>query len=204
MNKTKLMKLIVPVAIAVLAGACAQPPTTIVDGAKAALEAAKAAEAGDYAAGALAEAQTAQAALEAELKAQEGKFALTRSYTKTAELAAAAKAAADKAVADAAAGKEAMKSEVAGSIETVKASVAAVKDLLAKAPKGKGSAADIETMTTDLAGIEASFADADSAFAAGKYQDAKAKLAAAQQGADKIKADIDAAIAAKSAATRKK
>jgi roadblock/LC7 domain-containing protein len=57
-------------------------------------------------------------------------------------------------------------------------------------------------MKADLAGIEASFAEIDGAVAAGKYKDAGAKLDAAQQGADKIKADIEAAIAAKSAARK--
>jgi TonB family protein len=49
-------------------------------------------------------AQDARAALDSELKAQEGKW--LKSYDKTKELAVAAKAAGDKAAADAAAGKE--------------------------------------------------------------------------------------------------
>ena len=175
--KIKLLGLTALVGIAVVAIACSQPPTNAINAAK--------------------------AALEAELKAQEGKFALTRSYAKAAELAAAAKAAADKAAADAAAGKEAMKAEVSGRVESVKASVAAAKNMLAKAPKGKGSAADIAAMKSDLAGIEASFAEIETAISAGKYKDAKAKLDAAQQGADRIKADIEAAITAKPAAKKK-
>lgn len=198
----KLFQLAVPVVIAVFASGCAQPPAEAVNGARAALDAAKAAQAGDYAPGALAEAETAIAALDAELKAQEGKFALSRSYANALQLATTAKAAADKAVSEAAAGKEAMKADVTGRIEGVKAAVAAAKEMLAKAPKGKGSAADLEAMKTDLAGIEASFADVDKAIADGKFKDAKAKLDAAQQGADKIKADIEAAIAAKSGAKK--
>ena len=60
--------------------------------------------AGQYAAGSLKVAQDARAALDAELKAQEGKW--FKSYDKTKELAVAAKAAGDKAAADAVAGKE--------------------------------------------------------------------------------------------------
>ena len=201
--KIKVLGLTALVGIAIFAIACSQPPTDAINAAKAALEAANAAEAGDYAPEAFAEAQTAQAALEAEVKAQEGKFALTRSYAKAAELAAAVKAASDKAVADAATGKEAMKAEVTGRIETVKASVASVKEMLAKAPKGKGSQADVEAMKSDLAGIEASFAEIETAIGAGTYKDAKAKLDAAQKGAALMKADIEAAIAAKAAAVKK-
>ena len=60
--------------------------------------------AGQYAAESLKAAQDARAALDAELKAQEGKW--FKSYDKTKELAVAAKAAGDKAAADAVAGKE--------------------------------------------------------------------------------------------------
>ena len=57
-----------------------------------------------YAADSLKAAQDARAALDVELKTQEGKW--IKSYDKTKELAIAAKAAGDKAAADAAAGKE--------------------------------------------------------------------------------------------------
>ena len=74
------------------------------DAAKAALDRAATDRAGQYAAESLKAAQDAQAALDAELKTQEGK--LFKSYEKTKELAVAAKAAGDKAAADAEAGKE--------------------------------------------------------------------------------------------------
>jgi TonB family protein len=83
---------------------CASPPTADVDAAKAALDRAAADGAGQYAAESLKAAQDARAALDAELKAQEGKW--FKSYDKTKELAAAAKTAGDKAAADAVAGKE--------------------------------------------------------------------------------------------------
>ena len=58
----------------------------------------------EYAPESLKAAQDARAALDVELKAQEGKW--VKSYDKTKELAVAAKAAGDKAAADAAAAKE--------------------------------------------------------------------------------------------------
>ena len=72
--------------------------------AKAALDRADAAGAGQFAAESLKAAQDAGAALDAELKAQEGQW--FKSYDKARELALAAKAAGDKAAADAVAGKE--------------------------------------------------------------------------------------------------
>jgi len=90
--------------LAITVTGCASPPNADVDAAKAALDRAATDRAGQYAAESLKAAQDARAALDAELKAQEGKW--FKSYDKTKELAVAAKAAGDKAAADAVASKE--------------------------------------------------------------------------------------------------
>jgi TonB family protein len=90
--------------LAITVTTCASPPNADVDAAKAALERAASERAGEYAPESLKAAQDAQAAVDAELKAQEDKW--FKSYDKTKELAVATKAAGDKAVADAVAGKE--------------------------------------------------------------------------------------------------
>jgi hypothetical protein len=188
--------------VALLSVACSQPPTAALNDAKLAIEAAKTAEAADYAPEALAAAETASAALDAEIKAQGEKLALTRSYTKATELATAAKAAAEKATAEAATGKELAKAEAATLAAGVKEAVANAKLVLEKAPKGKGSAADLEAMKSDVAGVEASLGEIDQAVAAGKYKDAKVKAEAARQTLDKIVADVQAAIDMKKTAGR--
>ena len=90
--------------LAITVAGCASPPSSDVDAAKAALDKATTDRADQYAAESLKAAQDAKTALDAELKAQEGK--LIKSYDKTKELAVALKAAADKAAAVAVAGKE--------------------------------------------------------------------------------------------------
>ena len=90
--------------LAITVTGCASPPNADVDAAKAALDRATTDRAGQYAAESLKAAQDARAALDVELKAQEGNW--LKSYDKTKELAVAAKAAGDKAAADAVAGKE--------------------------------------------------------------------------------------------------
>lgn len=90
--------------LAITVTGCASPPNADVDAAKAALDRATTDRAGQYAAESLKAAQDARAALDVELKAQEGTW--FKSYDKTKELAVAAKAAGDKAEADAVAGKE--------------------------------------------------------------------------------------------------
>jgi hypothetical protein len=184
-------------AVALFSAACAKEPTESVSAAATALDGAKAAEAADYAPAALANAETASAALQAELKAQAEKFALTRSYTKAAELAAAAKTAAETAAAEAVSGKEQMRTEAATLVADVRTAVEAATQALAKAPKGKGSAADLEAMKSDVAGVETAIPDMDAAIAEGKYKDAKVKAEAAKATLDKIVADVQAAIDAR-------
>ena len=92
--------LLLPLAIT----ACDSPPTTDVDAAKAAVDKAATDRADQYATESLKAARDAQAALDVEMKAQEGKW--VKSYVRTKELAAAAKAAGDKAAAEAVAAKE--------------------------------------------------------------------------------------------------
>jgi protein TonB len=90
--------------LAITGTGCASPPNADVDAARAAVDKAATDGARQYAPESLKAAQDAQTALEVERKAQEDKW--FKSYDKTKELAAAAKAAGDKAAADAVAGKE--------------------------------------------------------------------------------------------------
>jgi TonB family protein len=97
--------LVITLGLAITVTNCASPPNEDVDAAKAAVAKATTERASEYAAESLKAAQDAQAAVDDELKAQEGKW--FKSYEKTRELAVAAKAAGDKAAADAVAGKAA-------------------------------------------------------------------------------------------------
>ena len=90
--------------LAIIVVGCAGPPSADVDAAKAAVDKATTARADQFAPQSLKAAQDARAALDAELKAQDEKW--LKSYDRTRELAATAKAAGDKAAAEAAAGKE--------------------------------------------------------------------------------------------------
>ena len=91
--------------------ACSAPPTVEADAARQSIASASSAGADKYAAASLKEAQQAEAALDAELKAQEGKF--IKSYDHARELAVAAKTAADKAATEAATGRERAEAEEA-------------------------------------------------------------------------------------------
>ena len=94
-----------------LLAACGAPPTAEMEAARASLARATSAGADKYAAESLKEAQAAQTALEAELKAQDAK--MIQSYDRARELAVAAKAAADRAATDATSGRERAEAETA-------------------------------------------------------------------------------------------
>jgi TonB family protein len=89
--------------IGVTAAGCGTPPNDEIAGARSALERATA-SAGNDAPDSVRAAQEATAALDAEVAAQDAKW--FKSYDRTRELAAAARAASDRAVADAAAARE--------------------------------------------------------------------------------------------------
>ncbi len=90
--------------LAITASSCASPPKAEIDAATASVDSAAANRASEYAAASYKSAQEARAALDAEVKLQDDKW--FKSYDRTRELAAAAKAAGDKASAEAAAAKE--------------------------------------------------------------------------------------------------
>src|SRR4249919_1910279 len=122
-------RLAIAVGLAITATSCASPPNADVDAAKAAVAKATTERASQYAPESLIAAQDAEAAVDVELKAQEGKW--FKSYDKTRELAVAAKAAGDKAAADAVAGKAAAEAVAA----KAKADAAAASAARAKAQK---------------------------------------------------------------------
>lgn len=197
----KMMAAMSLVFVLVLMVGCAKPPQDSINAANSALDAAKP-TASEYAASSLQAAEDAQAALNAELKAQEAKFALFRSYKKVDELTADLKTKADKAAADAAAGKEQAKNDATTAINDATTAITDAKAMLDKAPKGKGTAADLEAMKADLAAADTTLADANTAMSSEKYKDAKSKADAAKTSASNVSAQVQAAMDAKKGAKK--
>lgn len=192
----KMMALLPLVFVLVLMVGCAKPPQNGIDAAVSALDAAKPL-ASEYATGSLQAAEDAQAALQAELKAQQDKFALFRSYKKADELVADLKAKSDKAAADAAAGQEQAKNDATAAITAATTALNDATALLEKAPKGKGAAADLEAMKNDLTAAASTINDANTAMSSSNYKDAKAKADAAAASAANVSSQVQAAIDAK-------
>jgi len=133
---------------------CAKMPAEDLAAAQKALEDAKAAGSAKYIPDGNKKVEEALAAAQAEIKTQEGKFFLFRSYDKAKQSLAQLKTDAEKLKADVGPKKEEAKKAALETLEAAKASLKEASGLLAKAPKGKGSRADIEAFKGDLKGLE--------------------------------------------------
>jgi hypothetical protein len=176
--------------VAVIAVGCAKPPQQEIDGVKAALKAAEDAEAPKYAGPDWDKANQAQSAVNAELEAQQAKFAIFRSYTKAKQLIADAQNAANAAKQAGIAGKEKAKNEAQAAITAAKASVDQAKALVdaidkCHRPKPKDFKKDWELKMGQVTGFDAPVADLDAKFAKEDFLGAKAQ-------ADTLKAQVDA------------
>jgi hypothetical protein len=172
---------------------CAKQPTQLMDQAKASVQSVIDAKGGVYAKDELNKLQgELQAALDA-VTAQAKKF--FKKYGPAKEML-------NKVITDA----ESVKALIPGRIAEAKAAaetaendakmaVEQAKALLEKAPKGKGTKADIDAMKGDLDGLEGSLADVTTAMNAEDYFGAKDKADAIKQKADAITEQINAAIA---------
>lgn len=167
--------------------ACSKPPAEAITAADEAQQAALAAGADEYAPEAMNAVVEAKAALDAEIAAQGEKSSFSRSYKQAEELAAAYKAAADQAAAAATAGKEQAQQEATAFITAGRAALEEATAILASAPRGKGSAADLAAMQADLEGAGLALTEAETALSAGSFLEARTKAASAQETIQRIK-----------------
>ena len=171
---------------------CAKLPTEEINAAKASVDAVVAEGAQKFAAEDAKKLNDTMQAAQDEIKVQDGKT--FKDYAKTKELLAKVKADAETLKAGLAAKKEEAKKNAAVAQEAAKTSVTEAKALLAKAPKGKGSKADIEALKADLKGIEDSLAEIKTANDAEDYNVAIEKSKAIQDKAAAISDQIKKAM----------
>lgn len=200
MRSTTLASIVI-VGTALLVG-CANPPTKALDDARTAMEAARTAQAPDYAPETWNTATDLENKLAAEAAAQEKRFPLFRSYTNTETLAAQVKETADQAASEAVAGKERARGEADTLMTQAHAAYDAAKKALDSAPKGKGSEADVASLRTDSGGIETTLQEMQHAYDAGNFLEAKTKAQAAIDAAERIQSEIENARGLKRSAQR--
>lgn len=127
-----------------------------------------------------------------EVKAQDGKF--FKNYDKAKELLVKAKGDAETLKSGLAAKKEQAKTEATANLAAAGDAVKAAKAALAKAPKGKGAAADIEAMKGDLQGLEAALAEVQPLIDSQDYAAARDKAASVKTKADEVSAAVASAM----------
>jgi len=169
---------------------CAKPPDQAVSDVQAGIDAAKQAGAETYAAESLSKVQDLLGQAQAEIEAQNGKFALFRNYDKAEEVLGQAKTAADTAQQDAVAGKEQARQDANAAIDSAKARLTAATDAVNAAPTGKDTRAEIEAMKSEVAALATTITEAESAAASEDYFGAKSQADGVAAKADQIAADV--------------
>jgi hypothetical protein len=194
---TRIIAIIISAFVLLGLSSCSKPPVMEMQNAQQAVNAAKAAQAEQYAPQAYRAAMDSLNAAMAAKQQQDSKFALVRSYGKTKEMLVRAEAAAKQAETQAVAQKEQVKNETAQLLQQAKAQIDAATTALSKAPRGKGSKVDLAMMQNDLNSASAGLADAQNDFDAGNYLAAKAKVTAVIDRVQKVNQELNAAMAKK-------
>ena len=191
----KLLVVLASLALVASLTACAKAPTEEVNATKASLDAAVADGAQQYTPEDYKAVADQLAAANAEIKVQEEKF--FKNFDKAKQMLAKAKADADALKGKVAARKEELKQACIATMAQANTALAEAKALLAKAPKGKGSKAEIEAMTTDLAGVEAMIPEVQPMLDKGDFIGANEKANAILARINAVISEVNAAIEAK-------
>lgn len=183
--------------LAFLFTSCAKLPEMEMTNAKAAVEAAKAAEADRYAPAEYRAVQDSLNVAMTEVENQKSKFALFRSYKKVTVKLNNVVTLANTVKENSGIKKEEVKNQAQQALAEATTLVAEVKDLIVKAPKGKEGKEALEAIQSDLALVEASLAEVSTLINNGDYLTALDKVKAANDKAASLKAELEEAIAKK-------
>lgn len=175
-----------------LVSGCAKPPTEEIEAAKAAIEAAKAAEADVYAPNEFGAAQSALA--DAEAKVGNKKYDLAKTS------AIQAKEKADAAVTAAGPAKAKAKAEAEQQLTEARAAVTEVKGMIETAPPK----ADLGTLKTDVEQVETGLTEADAAYNREDYKGAASKAKAIKRNVAGIRDSVQLALDTYEAERRKR
>jgi len=196
--KKVLFTIVALAGMAVLFTSCAKLPEMEMTNAKAAVEAAKAAEADRYVPAEYRAVQDSLNTAMTEVENQKSKFVLFRSYKKVTVKLNNVITLAGTVKTNAGIKKEEVKNEAQQTLAAATTLVAEVKDLILKAPKGKEGKEALEAINSDLALVEASLAEVSTLINNGDYLTALDKVKAANDKAGSLKAELEEAIAKKS------
>ncbi|MBN2319988.1 MAG: hypothetical protein JXR49_12960 [Acidobacteria bacterium] len=183
----RIIGVLLPVfGLIILLSGCSSAPTEEIKATTDALESIETPDINTYAPESLAAAQDEMNKALAEVKTQEEKFALTRDYKQSVALLKSTNELVEKAANEAQANKAKAKADAETALAELPLILQEASDLLAKAPKGKDTKADLEAMQNDLKLAEENAVEANNAMAAEKYPDALAKSRTAKEKSSSI------------------
>jgi len=194
----KKLAWVAAIVLALAIAGCGKAPQTEMEQAQAALTGEQAQDLEQYAPDAFAAARDTLKVAMAAKEAQDSKFALFRSYGTVKEMFITARKMADSATVQAESEKERVRGEAEQALSQAQTLVDSVNALLAKAPKGKDTKAELELIKSEIASLAPALADARAEMDAGKYLVAKTKTEAVMEKAQSVANELNAAIARKS------
>ncbi|MBI5674734.1 MAG: DUF4398 domain-containing protein [Nitrospirae bacterium] len=192
MRRTSVKLLLVALALSVFLIGCAKKPETEINNAKAALDSAIQEGAEKYAKEEAKLLNDDLTAAQDEIKVQDEKF--FKNYDKAKEMLASVQAKADSLKAEIPARKEKAKNDAQAALDAAKTAVADANALLAKAPRGKGTMADIEALKADAAALQDSIVEVETLMTSEEYFAAADKANGIKDKAAEVSAQITAAL----------
>lgn len=198
MKRNILLTIAALAGMTILFSSCAKLPEAEMAAAKASVEAAKAAEADRYIPQEYRALQDSLNTAMTEVETQKSKFVLFRSYKKVTVKLNNIVTQGNTVKENAGIRKEEVKNQAQQTLAEATTTVAAVKELILKAPKGKEGKEALEAIQSDLALVEASLAEVSTLINNGDYLTALDKVKAANEKANSLKTELEEAIARKS------
>jgi hypothetical protein len=199
--KTLIFKSIVISVVAWLFAGCSQIPQQSINEAKAALEAAKKADAHKYARSQLQAAQVSYDLAKKEITEESRKLPFMRKYSKIVETLKSATSAAESALSAVETAKNQMTGETQGLLAGAQAIVDSVDSIVIKAAAKKKNT---ETISAELDSVNARIRDAGAVLGSGDLFAAKEKAILAQTSARTLAANAETLFPVKKVPAKKK
>lgn len=175
-------------------GGCSKAPTSEIEATRKSVEATRAAGSADYLP---AEDKTLSEKLNAamqEIKTQDEKMAPFRNYEQAQKMLTEVRQQSEQLKTASAQKKEEAKRQAVALQSEAGQAVQKARDLLAQAPKGKGSEADLAALNADVEALNESLPTVQQAIDKGDYRDAVSKATPIKQKANAISAEVEQAI----------
>ena len=193
MKSLKIAVLCIMMICVALVTGCSKKPEAELQASKTAIDAVVSEGAEKYASEEMRTLNEEMSAALAEIETQDGKF--LKNYDKANQMLVAVESKAQTLKAEIPARKEMAKTEAQTSIDAATAAIQEATALLAKAPRGKGSMADIQALASDVAGLKDTLNETTQLMTNEDFIEAGAKAKSVTESATAVSAQITEALA---------